>query len=96
MKPGAILINVSRGGLIDDDALLAALRERRILAAGLDTHSREPLGSDSPFCALDNVVLTDHTAYCTREGVEELKIKSARNVACVLEGLVPPYPLAAP
>lgn len=90
MKPSAILINVSRGGLVDDDALLAALRERRILAAGLDTHSREPLGSDSPFCALDNAVLTDHTAYYTREGVEELKIKSAKNVVCVLKGLPPP------
>lgn len=95
MKPSAILINVSRGGLVDDDALLAALRERRILAAGLDTHSREPLGSDSPFCALDNAVLTDHTAYYTREGVEELKIKSAKNVVCVLKGLPPPYPLVS-
>ena len=61
MKPTAILINVSRGPLVKDEDLLDALRGHRILAAGLDTHNHEPLGAQSPFCQLDNVVLTDHT-----------------------------------
>ena len=93
MKPTAILINVSRGPLVNDADLLEALREGRILAAGLDTHNHEPLGADSPFCQLDNVVLTDHTAYSTAEGVQELKTKAARNVADVLTGAAPRYPV---
>lgn len=93
MKPTAILINVSRGPLVNDTDLLEALREGRILAAGLDTHNHEPLGADSPFCQLDNVVLTDHTAYSTAEGVQELKTKAAQNVIDVLTGAVPKYPV---
>ena len=93
MKPTAILINVSRGPLVNDADLLEALREHRILAAGLDTHNHEPLGADSPFCKLDNVVLTDHTAYSTVEGVTELKTKAAKNVVDVLEGRTPIYPV---
>lgn len=93
MKPTAILINVSRGPLVDDEALLEALRGHRLLAAGLDTHNHEPLGTESPFCALDNVVLTDHTAYSTAEGVLELKTKAARNIIEVLTGKIPTYPV---
>jgi len=93
MKPTAILINVSRGPLVKDEDLLEALRENRILAAGLDTHNHEPLGMDSPFLALDNVVLTDHTAYSTMESVLELKTKAAQNVIDVLTGAAPKYPV---
>ena len=93
MKSNAILINVSRGPLVKDEDLLDALRERRILTAGLDTHNHEPLGAQSPFCQLDNVVLTDHTAYSTAEGVTELKTKAAQNVVDVLEGRTPRYPV---
>ncbi len=93
MKPNAILINVSRGPLIRDEDLIEALRQGRILAAGLDTHNHEPLGADSPFCSLDNVVLTDHTAYSTAEGVLELKTKAAQNVVDVLTGKEPRYPV---
>ena len=93
MKPNAILIIVSRGPLIRDEDLIEALRQGRILAAGLDTHNREPLGADSPFCSLDNVVLTDHTAYSTAEGVLELKTKAAQNVVDVLTGKEPRYPV---
>lgn len=93
MKSTAILINVSRGPLVNDEDLLDALRSHRILAAGLDTHNHEPLGADSPFCQLDNVVLTDHTAYSTAEGVLELKTKSAKNIVAVLTGKQPDYPI---
>ncbi|MEA4934839.1 MAG: C-terminal binding protein [Lawsonibacter sp.] len=93
MKSSAILINVSRGPLIDDAALLDALKNNAILAAGLDTHNHEPLGADSPFCRLDNVILTDHTAYSTKEGIEELKTKAAQNIIDVLTGIPPKYPV---
>ena len=91
MKPTAILVNVTRGQLVDDEALIDALRQKRIFAAGLDTHNHEPLPPESPFFALDNVILTDHTAYNTAEGTVELKTKSARNIADVLTGKKPVY-----
>ncbi len=93
MKPTAILVNTGRGPLVDDEALTEALKNHRLLYAGLDTHWTEPLPGDSPYRELDNVVLTDHTAYSTKEAVEELKIKSARNVAAVLQGEKPIYPV---
>ena len=93
MKPTAILINTSRGGLIQEEALLDALEKGTILSAGLDTHCREPLPKDSPFFRLPNVVLTDHTAFCTEEGVRELKEKAAANIARVLSGNPPFYPI---
>lgn len=91
MKPTAILVNTGRGPLIDDGALIAALKEHRILAAGLDTHNREPLPADSDYLKLDNVTLTDHAAYNTVEAVVELKTKSAQNIADVLTGAAPKY-----
>ena len=93
MKPTAILINTGRGPLVDEEALAQALREGTILYAGLDTHCVEPLPSNSPYWGLDNVVLTDHTAYSTVEAVEELKVKSAQNIAAVLRGEQPKYPV---
>ena len=92
MKSTAILVNVSRGPLVEDAALLEALTTGKLLGAGLDTHNHEPLGTDSPFCTLDNVVLTDHVAYRTVEGVEELNTKSAQNIVDVLTGKAPQIP----
>jgi phosphoglycerate dehydrogenase-like enzyme len=62
MKPTAVLVNTARGGLVDEEALAVALRERRILGAGLDVLSAEPPSADHPLFELDNVVLTPHTA----------------------------------
>jgi D-2-hydroxyacid dehydrogenase (NADP+) len=62
MKPSAHLINVARGRLVDEHALIEALQERRIAAAGLDVTRDEPLSAASPLWAMPNVVITPHTA----------------------------------
>lgn len=93
MKPTAILVNTGRGPLIHDADLVEALKEHRILAAGLDTHNQEPLPAYSEYFTLDNVVLTDHTAYSTVESVKELKEKSVQNIIDVLTGKRPRYPV---
>jgi D-3-phosphoglycerate dehydrogenase len=67
MKPSAYLINTARGPIVDEDALYAALKDRRIAGAGLDVFSVEPLPRDHPIRQLDNVVLTPHLGYVTRE-----------------------------
>ena len=67
MKPGAYLINTSRGPIVDEAALIAALGERRIAGAGLDVFDAEPLPLDHPFHSLDNVTITPHLGYDTRE-----------------------------
>jgi phosphoglycerate dehydrogenase-like enzyme len=65
MKPDSYLINVARGPLIDEAALITALKERRIAGAALDVFVQEPLPSDSPFWQLDNMLITPHTAAVT-------------------------------
>lgn len=67
MKPTAFLLNTSRGPIVDEAALIAALREHRIAGAGLDTFDREPLPQDHPFRAMTNVIATPHLGYVTRE-----------------------------
>jgi D-3-phosphoglycerate dehydrogenase len=89
MKEGVILINVSRGPVIDEEALIPALRSGRIAAAGLDVFEREPPGADHPLLGLDNVILTDHSAYYSEEAVSILKTRTALNALEVLEGRIP-------
>lgn len=91
MKSSAILVNSARGALVDDEALIEALEQHKILCAGLDTHNHEPLPADSAYLKLDNVILTDHTAYSTVEAVEELKHQAAQNVVDVLLGKRPKH-----
>ena len=67
MKPDAYLVNTSRGPIVDERALIAALKERRIAGAGLDVFDREPLPDDHPLRRLDNVVATPHLGYVTLE-----------------------------
>lgn len=67
MRPGAILINTARGGLVDEPALIAALASSRIAAAGLDVFAEEPVDAANPLLALDSVVMAPHRAWLTQE-----------------------------
>ena len=93
MKPTAILVNTARGALIDSFALADALKEGRLLYAGLDVHEYEPMTEQCPYLHLDNAIVTDHSAYNTEEGVIELKTKAAQNVIDVLLGQPLTYPI---
>ncbi|MDF1479299.1 phosphoglycerate dehydrogenase [Leifsonia sp. H3M29-4] len=89
MKPTAFVINVARGGLIDEQALYAALKSNRIAGAGLDVFVSEP-PTDSPLLGLDNVVLTPHLGASTDEAQEKAGVSVARSVRLALGGeLVP-------
>ncbi len=85
MKPGAILVNTSRGPLIDEGALVARLRTG-LLTAGLDVYDREPLPVDHPLRTLPNVVLTPHLGYCTRDVYAQFYRESIENVIAFLDG----------
>jgi len=86
MKPTAILVNVGRGPLVDEAALVAALRENRIFGAGLDVFEQEPPGPDHPLMALNNAVLSDHAAWYSDASVAELQTKAAEQIALVFRG----------
>jgi D-3-phosphoglycerate dehydrogenase len=89
MKPDAFLVNTSRGGIVDEKALIQSLREKRIAGAGLDVFAQEPLGKDSPLKELDNVILTPHTAALTRECVIRLAVEATQAAIDVLSGKRP-------
>ena len=93
MKTGAILINTARGPLVDETALIAALDAGQVGAAALDVVAVEPLAPDSRLIGRDNVILTPHTAFYSVEALEELQRKCASDVARVLSGEPPVYPV---
>ena len=93
MKEGVILINTSRGPVLDEKAVVAALKKGRINSAGLDVFETEPLPADHPLKSLDNVILSDHTGYYSEESLKELKTKAALNIVEVLKGRKPVYPV---
>ena len=96
MKETAVLVNTARGAVVDESALATALREGTIAAAGLDVFEEEPLPASSPLLDLDNVILSPHKAWYTEESREELARKGALNVAEVLAGRPPVYPVNQP
>jgi glyoxylate reductase len=90
MKPTSYLINVSRGAVIDEKALVRALKEGWIAGAALDVFEKEPIDPDNPLINMDNVVLTPHIASATFEARRRLAEKAAENIISILRGEAPP------
>ncbi|GAA0583688.1 D-2-hydroxyacid dehydrogenase family protein [Craurococcus roseus] len=86
MKRGAFIVNTSRGPLVDQDALIAALREGRIAGAGLDVYDQEPLPPDHPILSAPNTVLTPHLGYVTEENYRVYFQGAVEAVEGYLEG----------
>lgn len=89
MRPSASLVNTARGGVVDQAALVRALREGWIAGAGLDVLAAEPPDPNDALLQLDNVVVTPHAAFYSEEAIADLQQRAAANVAGVLRGEVP-------
>ena len=90
IKPGAIIVNTARGGIVDEVALAAALADGRVAAAGLDVFDDEPPPHDHPLLAFDQVVLTPHIAGLTRQAAERMAVASVQNVLDYFAGHLDP------
>jgi phosphoglycerate dehydrogenase-like enzyme len=89
MKPSAVLINVGRGALVDEEALAHALQEKKIAFAAVDVFAEEPPPPDHPFFGLPNMILTCHLAGSTRESGGRIINMALDNLARVLKGEKP-------
>jgi phosphoglycerate dehydrogenase-like enzyme len=86
MKRDALLINTSRGPIVDEAALLAALKEKRIAGAGIDVFDKEPLPANHPLRGFDNLVATPHIGYVTEEGYRKFYGQAVEDIAAWLAG----------
>ena len=86
MKDGVILINNSRGGLVDEEALAEALNSGKIYGAGLDTVREEPISPDNPLLKARNCYITPHISWTAVEGRQRLATYAVENVAAYLSG----------
>ena len=93
MKKSAFLVNLARGGVVDEHALVEALREKRIAGAAIDVMETEPPAKDHPLLGLDNVLMTPHLGGSTRESQECGEWGAAQEVARVLQGEAPQNPV---
>ncbi len=89
MKPTAYLVNIARGPIVDQDALVAALKAGRLAGAGLDVLEREPPRPDEPIFALDNVVFSAHALSSTDHCMADCFSESVRAVLDVMNGREP-------
>jgi len=95
MKPTTVIVNTSRGPVVDEEALAEALREKRIAGAGLDVYHKEPISPDNPLLQVENVILTPHTAGHAYEGWFRRAQFAWENIRRVAAGQ-PPLSLARP
>jgi lactate dehydrogenase-like 2-hydroxyacid dehydrogenase len=91
MKPNTLIVNTSRGPVIDEKALIEALQKKQIGGAALDVYEKEPTPLDNPLLKLDNVLLTPHCASATWETRRKMAMRSVGNVKAFLEGKRPPH-----
>ena len=89
MKPTAVLINACRGPVVDEAALIRALNNGKISAAGLDVLEAEPTAADNPLLDMDNVLITPHMASFAQESFEKMRAFAVQNAARVAEGAEP-------
>ena len=95
-KPGAFVLNVARGGIVDEDALADALVSGQIAGAAVDVFSTEPMAPDNPLRAAPNLVLTPHLGASTAEAQDRVGLEMAEQVLLALAGVTPPYAVNAP
>ena len=86
MKPTGILINASRGGVVDQKALYEALKRKQIRGAAIDVTEVEPIPADDPLLTLDNILITPHTGGATREIRVKMSIVAAESLVAALKG----------
>ena len=96
MKPTAYLLNVSRGGIVDEAALRRALERKEIAGAGLDVFEQEPLLPDSWVSRMDNLIATPHCAATTEEALQKMELFAAQDIWRVLNGEEPRFPKNRP
>ena len=90
MQPGSYLVTTARGGVVDEEALAAALKSGHLAGAGVDVWNEEPPPSSHPLLALDNVIATHHTAGITHDSRNNMRSWNARQVIGLLRGERPP------
>jgi D-3-phosphoglycerate dehydrogenase len=93
MKPTAVLVNTSRGPVVDQEALITALREKRIGGAALDVVAEEPLPGSSPLRDFDSVILTPHTGADSVDSMAHVRRTVVESVSAGLAGYWPPFPI---
>ena len=91
MKSSAYIINCARGPIIDEPALVAALRDGQIAGAGLDVMEEAAPPADHPLFGMNNVIITPHVAFLSRQSVLELEVRTAKATADVLQGRMPEF-----
>ena len=91
LKPEAVLINTSRGGVIEEAGLVEALREQRLRGAGLDVFAEEPLPRDHPLLSFPNVTVSGHVAFYSEESIVQMQRDAAAQVVEALQGRTPAF-----